>query len=307
MGFALLFPGQGVQHPQMLPWVDEEPEAKPVLDAMGAMLGHSWRARIREREWATSNVVAQPLLVGLEVAAWKCLAKRLPTPSVVAGYSVGELAAFCAAGLFEPARALSLSRIRALCMDQSVAGSHTGLLAVRHLPLDAISAWCTRHRLSLSIRLGPDQAIVGGLASSLVVAACDPVVAGARMSPIAARIASHTPWMRTAAKGFSEQLTTVCFGKPSTTIVCNFTGAAVRQPAQLAQCLSAQIENTVLWDTSMESVAERGVSCVLEVGPGTTLSNIWRGAYPTIPARSVDEFRSVDAAVDWVFRNLKDH
>jgi [acyl-carrier-protein] S-malonyltransferase len=60
----------------------------------------------------------------------------------------------------------------------------------------------------------------------------------------------------------------------------------------------------VLWDACMETLAERAVTCVLEVGPGTSLSALWRGRYPHVPARSVDEFRSAEAAGAWVIRSL---
>jgi [acyl-carrier-protein] S-malonyltransferase len=304
MALALVFPGQGVQHPQMLQWLDHEPEAQPMLAAMAAVIGSGWRERLADTEWATSNVVAQPLLVGIALAAWACLAPRLGAPSVVAGYSVGELAAFGAAGALAPFTALRLARLRAACMDRSAAGARTGLLAVRDIPLESTNAWATQHGLALAIRLGPDSGIFGGLGFALEVAARDPAVAGARTTPIAARIASHTPWMREGAQEFARALASTPLGIPGAAIVCNFTAAASRRPEQLSHCLAAQIASTVLWDACMEAAAERNVTCVLEVGPGTTLSAMWRKAYPDIPARSIDEFRSAAAVAQWVDKTL---
>jgi len=301
---ALLFPGQGTQHPGMLPWLDEEAEAQPLLQALVAMLGADWRARLAEAEWASANAVAQPLLVGLELAAWHCLAPRLLAPIVVAGYSVGELAAFVAAGVLDPMEALRLARVRAECMDRAVAGLPTGLLAIGDLPLAAIEAWCARHGLALAIRLGADRAIVGGPTASLAAAADDPAVAGCKLTPIAARVASHTPWMQAAAAEFAQALSAVPFAAPRASVVCDFTGATSRRPAELQRCLAAQIASPIPWDSCMESVAERQVRCVLEVGPGTTLATLWRGAYPEIPVRSVDEFRSAAAAAEWVAKIL---
>jgi [acyl-carrier-protein] S-malonyltransferase len=88
-------------------------------------------------------------------------------------------------------------------------------------------------------------------------------------------------------------------------VVCNLTGAGERRPGQFRDALARQIASPVLWDACMEAVLERGVTCVLEVGPGTTLSGMWRNKAPEIPARSIDEFRSARAAVEWATRVLE--
>ena len=305
MGLALLFPGQGTQHAQMLPWLEQSPAARPLLDELATLVGPDWRERLADAQWARSNAVAQPLLVGVELAAWSVLAPLLPPASVVAGYSVGELAAFAAAGVFEPRTALSLAVLRAQAMDRSVLGLATGLLAVRDLPMAAIEAWCGRHGLAIAIRLGPDRAIVGGLATALEAAADDPAAGSGRVTDIGVRIASHTPWMQAAVQEFAAQLESLRLQAPRSTLVCNVTGSAARAPADLARCLGAQIASPVLWDSCLESVAERNVRCVLEIGPGATLSTMWRAAHPRIPARSIDEFRSAQAVVDWVWREAQ--
>lgn len=294
MGLALLFPGQGTQHAGMLPWLEP-------VEELAALFGEDWRSRMSDPAWTQANAVAQPLLVGVELAAWRVLAPLLPAPVVVAGYSVGELAAFSAAGVFDAPAALELAHRRAQAMDRSVAGQATALVAVRDLPLEAITAWCLRHGLAVAIRLAPDRAIVGGPASAIDAAL--PEIEG-RATAIGVRIASHTAWMAAAVPEFGAQLARVPLQAPCAPVVCNFTGAATRRPAELARCLSAQIASTVLWDACLESVAERHPRCVLEVGPGTTLATMWRAAQPQIPARSIDEFRSVGAIVDWVGRQL---
>ncbi|MEO5843283.1 MAG: acyltransferase domain-containing protein [Caldimonas sp.] len=303
MSLALLFPGQGTQHAQMLPWLEDEPAARPLLHRIAAALGSDWRDRLADPAWATENAVAQPLLVGIESAAWACLAGRLPAPAVIAGYSVGEVAAFGAAGVFDAGTALDLARVRAEVMARS-AGQPTGLMATRDVPLSVIEAWCRRYGLSVAIRLGPDRAIVGGSAEAMRAAAADPAMAGARISDIGVRIASHTPWMRAAAEAFASHLAAIPVQAPAAALVCNLTGTATRDSASLARCLSAQIASPVLWDACMETIAERQVGCVLEIGPGTTLASLWRASYPNVPARSIDEFRSAAAVAGWVAKVL---
>jgi [acyl-carrier-protein] S-malonyltransferase len=303
VGLALLFPGQGTQHPLMLPWLDSEPAARDLLQRLSAALGADWRSRLADPDWATSNQVAQPLLVGVQLAAWASLAPHLPQPVVVAGYSVGELAAFGAAGVFDSATALDLAQVRARAMDRSAEGRLTGMLAVRDMPLAAIDAWCARHGLAVAIRLGPDRAVVGGLAASLESAALEVVVTG-RLTPMAVRIASHTPWMRPAAAAFAEHLRGVALQPARVAVACDLTGGGVRRADELEAALAQQIDHTVLWDMCMETVLERGATCVLEVGPGTTLSTMWRNRSPHIPARSIDEFKSAPAAIEWALKMI---
>ena len=305
-GLALLFPGQGSQHPDMLPWLEQEPEAQPVLAQMARILGKDWRSRLGDREWATCNRIAQPLLIGLELAAWSSLVGKLPPPATLAGYSVGELAAFCAAGAFDRSTALDLAERRAAAMDRSAGDQPTGMLAVGDLPLRLIRTWCERHELFIAIRLGAHRAIVGGSAAALRLAARDPSIASGHLSPIGVRVASHTPLMQGAALEFAATLAEVSMAAPRCPIVCNRTGAATRNRVSLADCLATQLDHPVLWDACMEAVSEHNITCVLEVGPGTTLSTLWRASYPGIPVRSIDEFRSADAVCTWANKVLAD-
>jgi [acyl-carrier-protein] S-malonyltransferase len=96
----------------------------------------------------------------------------------------------------------------------------------------------------------------------------------------------------------------VAFAAPTTALVCNHTATVVRAPAELAHALSHQIASPIRWDACMDTMAERGPTCVLEIGPGTTLAGLWRTRHPGIPVRSIDDFRSDAAVVAWVERTL---
>jgi [acyl-carrier-protein] S-malonyltransferase len=298
MGLALLFPGQGSQHAQMLPWLDAQPEARPTLEALARHLGPRWRERLGEPDWLHANAVAQPLLTGTAIADWQVLAARLPRPVAVAGYSVGELAAFAAAGVFDAPAALDLAAARAAAMDAGVAGQDTGLLAVQGPRALALAQAETA--LSVAIRIGDERAIVGGPAAALATAAARWSAAGLRCTRLPIGVASHTPAMAQAAAAFAQHLAAVDLRPAQAAVVCNFTGAASRNPAALAGALASQIASTVRWDDCMDCIAERGARCVLEVGPGTALVAMWRERYPAIAARSVDEFQGPDGVLRWV-------
>lgn len=302
MSLALLFPGQGAQHPQMLPWLDAQPEARPTLDAMAGLLGPNWRDKLGDASWLHANVVAQPLLTGIAIAAWKVLAARLPPPTVMAGYSVGELAAFAAAGVFDASTTLDLAAARARAMNDSVAGRDTGLLALQGPRALALAE--AAPGLSIAIRISAERVIVGGAATDLDANAAHWTAAGLKCTRLPIAIASHTPAMNAAAAAFAQRLTTVDASPARTAVVSNCTGAASRNPVVLVKALADQIASTVRWDDCMDCMAERRVRCVLEVGPGSALAAMWRERHPDIPVRSIDEFQGPEGVLDWAHRQL---
>jgi [acyl-carrier-protein] S-malonyltransferase len=304
MTLALLFPGQGTQHPAMLGWLDDQPEAQATLALMAGQLGKDWRAHLADADWTSRNDVAQVLLTGLGIAAWQSLAARLPAPAVIAGYSVGELPAFCAAGVFDAAAALALACDRAAAMEASVAGLDTGLLAVSGAAAALVDAACRHHGLALAIRQASDRVVLGGPVAALEAAQTMLEAAGAHGTRLAVRLASHTPWMTAAVPVLAQRMAAMPFAAPRATLVCNLSGAAVRGDAALKAALAGQTASPVPWDRCIDAVAERRPRCVLEVGPGSTLAKQWRDRHPEVPARSVDEFRGPAAVAAWVHAAL---
>ncbi|WP_343626911.1 acyltransferase domain-containing protein [Roseateles puraquae] len=302
MSLALLFPGQGAQHPQALPWLAHEPRAAATLAALAGHLGADWRERAADAVWLQSNVVAQPLLTGLGMATWQALADDVPAPVAVAGYSVGELPAFAAAGVFDGETALALAAFRAAAMDAAAIGQPGGLMALQG-PAAAERAQDAAG-VTTAIRIGPERVLVGGPLDLLAAAAEAWSRAGLRCTRLPIGVASHTPAMAPAARAVAAWLSAQALRPPRAAVVCNWTGTATRSPAALATALAAQVAATVRWDDCMDSLAERGVRCVLEVGPGGTLAAMWRERHPGIAVRSCDEFRSREGVIDWVRQQL---
>jgi len=298
MSLAILFPGQGTQYPDMLPWLDaaDATSLAPLVDAFGP----DWRARFADVKWTQRNEVAQPLITGLCVSAWNVMAPLLPHPTVVIGYSVGELASFHAAGVFGAHEAMVLSARRAALMDASAQGSRTGLLSITGVSLMLVERLCQTHDLDLAIRLAPDRVLVGGEKGSLEAAAMQAAALGASVCTLAISVASHTRWMRGAVAPFAAALKRVAFAPPHVPLVTDRNAGVVWDVGALRSALAEQMAEAIRWDDCMDAVAERGIACALEVGPGFTLSRLWNARYPSVPARSVDEFKTPEAVVRWV-------
>ncbi len=304
MSLGLMFPGQGTQHRAMLPWLDTPGPHARVLEMMAAHLGGDWRARLDDPAWAFQNSVAQLLLTGVALAAWNAVRAYVPVPRAVAGYSVGELAAFCAAGVFSTEHALALAATRSRLMEQAVAKRPSGLIAIHGLSAEQVDALCLRHGAFLAIVLHAAARVVGGGLAALASAAEEARQLGASTTHLQVPLASHTPLLASAVAPLRAALERIPFAIPHTAMVCNFHGHTERRPDALKTALAGQIAQTVQWETCMQTLKEQGVSCVLEIGPGATLSRLWQGLHPDIPARSLDDFQHPASAVAWVKHHI---
>jgi len=300
-GWALVFSGQGLQHPAMLPWL--APGA--TLAATEALLGTDWRPRLAQPEDAALNRRAQVLLTGTACAAWSqlqpLLAPVVGAPALVAGYSVGELAAFAAAGVFDAGTALALAGHRAEAMDDAARAVPTGLLAVTEATAEGLQTLCAGFDLDVAIRIDAGSAVLGGRRADLPAAAAQALQQGFRCTPLNVALASHTRWMQPAAAAFEQHLAGVAFAAPALPLFTNAAGR-VRHAADARTALARQIAQTVAWGDCLEAIAAQCVHAVLEIGPGDALARQWRARHPDVPARSADEFRSAAAIAAWLKR-----
>lgn len=296
MNLAVVVSGQGHQHAGMLPWLADGPWRHDLQHRLGVA---DWRAALADAAWASTNANAQMVLTGTALAAWQALAPRLPQPVGVAGYSVGELAAFSIAGVFDPPTALALAHRRALEMDRCAAAGPGGLVAVVGLQGEALARLQAETGLHLAIRNGVDSVVLGGPVPALDRGDALAHALGGRTTRLPVAIASHTPAMQAAAQRFAGHLATQPLCRPGPCLFSNAAGR-VRTAAEAAAALAAQMAQTVRWDDTMDDLRSRNPSCVLEIGGGQALARLWNQRHPDVPARSVDEFRSADAIVAWV-------
>jgi [acyl-carrier-protein] S-malonyltransferase len=296
MSFALMFSGQGTQHPDMLPWLADDERVSDMQARLGV---RDWRQSLADPTWASNNANAQTLLTGLALAAWAQLTPEVPEPAAVAGYSVGELAAFSVAGVFDGATAMSLAPLRAAAMDESAAHEPGGLLAINGLPEVAMEKLRSETGLALAIRNGVDSFVLGGPEPALDRAERMAADQGAQCTRLRIKVASHTPWMRQAAERFSQTLSNVAFCAPRIVLFSNARDR-IRDAGSAKTALAEQIAQTVRWDECMENIAARKVRCVLEIGPGQALTRMWNKVFPAVPARACDDFRSAAAIASWL-------
>jgi [acyl-carrier-protein] S-malonyltransferase len=296
MSLALIFSGQGHQHAAMLPWLEEDALTQALCERLGVA---DWRAAMADPAWARKNRNAQLLITATALAAWRQLADELPEPLGIAGYSVGELAAFSAAGVLAPADAIALAAQRAELMDEAGRATPGGLMGVTGIGREALSSLLRATPLAIAISNGEDRVVLGGPQRALDE--FEPLAGrhGARCTRLAVDVASHTAAMQPAADGFAERLREVALNAPRWPLFSNAADRIWRGDAA-RDALARQIASTVRWDDCMDQLAMRAPRCVLEIGGGQALASLWNQRHPDIPARSCDEFRTRPGLSRWV-------
>ena len=308
MTIAILCSGQGGQNPDMFALTGEAPAAASLFEHATKLLGWDPRDFVRREtsEALHRNRNAQILCTVQALAAAAALRETMPDRIVVAGYSVGEVAAWGVAGLFGRLDTLDLVARRAEAMDAaSLPGD--GLLFIRGLSRGDIDRLCKRHEAALAIVNPGDAYVVGGGRAALESIAEDAeAMNAAKVIDLPVDVASHTGRLLSASAQFREclRLTSVTFPPAAgVRVLSGVDGAPIVGVSSGLDKLAAQISQTVLWTSCLEACAEAGATAFLELGPGHALSEMAAFARRDVPTRSLGDFRSIEGARAWLARH----
>ncbi len=292
----LLCPGQGGQHGAMFDLARTDAGAANLLDACGLSAV--------EPESMFENRVAQPLIVGATLAMWEALGRRVPAPSLVAGYSVGELSAYGVAGALEPIDAVRLAAARATLMDAAAATAPQALVAIGGLPVERARTLAQADAFDIAIITGHDSCIAGGLEATLPHLESAVVSAGGRLQRLPVGIASHTALMAPAVAPFAGALLAAPFHAQACPVLSGIGAEKIAGKVGAVETLSRQLSETIVWSDCMDAAAEAGMTVALELGPGAALARMLQARHPQIACRSVADFRSLDGIVAWLGRHF---
>jgi [acyl-carrier-protein] S-malonyltransferase len=301
MRLALLFSGQGDQQPSHFERL--QIEATPEISAVLArVIPQAWSADKISIAELQVNRIAQPFIFAHQTNLWTQLPAALSAPVCVAGYSVGEVAACCAAGCFSFEQGIDLAAQRAAYMDACVS-SQSGMLAVRGLTAEACEAIALRCGVEISIRNATAHFVFGGDASKLEEAAhVAESMGAARVRTLGVTTPSHTSYLADARARFSKRLEPFRTGPLRVPVVSAVDGKISRTAAEAADRLAMQISTRMDWAACLDAVLEMQPEMVLEIGPGRALARMWDERQTGIPARAADDFRSVQGILEWLLR-----
>jgi [acyl-carrier-protein] S-malonyltransferase len=283
----------------------DAPEASRVFKAAKSVLdGKDPRQLVREasNDDLHTDRVGQILCCTQAMAAWAVLSAKVPRPLVVAGYSVGELAAWGVAGLLNYEGVLDLAVQRAAAMDRATT-QPSGLVAIRGLKRDRLDPICKAHGAYVAIVNAEDQMLVGGTRKALDAVVHEARVAGAkRTTMLPVQIAAHTPLLADASDRFRQALAEARLPAkvPSDIrLLSGIDGDTVFEVHTGADKLARQIQQTVDWASCMESCRAAGVTKAVELGPGNALAHLMHEFMPDGDVHSLSEFHSLSGFEHW--------
>ncbi len=279
------------------PWL-ELPGAAEQIGAWSAASGLDL-ARLgttASAEEITDTAVTQPLVVAATLLAYQELVKRgafADAELIVAGHSVGEIAAYAIAGVISADDAVSLAATRGAEMAKACALEPTGMSAVLGGDEAAVLAQLEQLDLVPANRNGAGQIVAAGRLTALDKLAEDPP-AKARVRPLGVAGAFHTEFMAPALEGYAAAAARVATFAPTVTLLSNRDGQPVSSAESAIEKLVAQLTRPVRWDLCTETLRQRNVTAVVEFPPAGTLAGIAKRELRGIPTYAVKSPADLD-------------
>ncbi|MBK6872274.1 MAG: ACP S-malonyltransferase [Kineosporiaceae bacterium] len=314
---AITCPGQGAQTPGFLqPWLDVDGVAERLgwLSAVSGvdLLTHGTTS---DADTIRDTAIAQPLIVAAALAVAPAIlggaggptgsggsTGAAPADAVVAGHSVGEFAAAALAGVLSAEQAIVLVRERGRAMAAASAVTPTGMSAVVGGDPTEVSEVIEKFGLTAANVNGSGQVVAAGTLEQLAELAAAPP-ARARVIPLQVAGAFHTHHMAPAVDVLAQLAAAVTPAAPTARLLSNADGAVLDSPTQALGRLVTQVSNPVRWDRCLQTLADLGVTALIELPPAGTLVGLAKRALPGVELLAVKTPDDLDAARDLVARH----
>ena len=288
---AFVFSGQGDQAPGMgREMAEKYPAATSVYEMCDRLRpGTSSQCFEGTEEELKETKNTQPCLFAYELAAAKVLADKEVRPCAVAGFSLGEVAAAVAAGIFDDETGFRLVCRRGELMQREAEKFDTSMAAVVKLPAKQVQDICSQFSDIYPVNFNaPGQVSVSGLSSQMAEFSAKVREEKGRAIPLKVKGAFHSPFMEGAAQAFAEELARVEKNAPQVTLYSNMT--AEPYAGDIVELLSKQICSPVQWEKIIDNMIAEGIDTFVEIGPGKTLTNIIKKINPQVTAVTVAEY-----------------
>lgn len=297
---AFVFPGQGAQSIGMgKAFADAYPTAKAVFDEVDEALAQNLSGLIWEGDIAELTLTenAQPALMATSMAAMAALnaeGVQVTDAEYVAGHSLGEYSALCAAGVLSLADTARLLKTRGKAMQDAVpvgVGAMAALLGLDFAAAQAVAEEAAQGEVCQAANDNdPGQVVVSGHKDAVERATVLAKEAGAKRAvilPVSAPF--HCALMEPAANVMAAALNEVTFSNPSVPVVVNVTAEACSDADQLRDHLVAQVTGSVRWRETVMYMGAQGVTEIWEIGAGKALSGMIRRINREITCKAIND------------------
>lgn len=313
MAVAFTFPGQGSQAVGMGKALAETyPQARAVFEEVDDALGEKLSTLMFEgpEDQLTLTANAQPALMAVSMAVMRVLESQglnlQDKVSYVAGHSLGEYSALCAAGTFSIADTAKLLRIRGNAMQAAVPVGEGAMAAIIGLDHADVFAVCKQASTEGACQIANDngggQLVISGAKAAVELAAKLASERGAKraiMLPVSAPF--HSSLMAPAANAMREALAKVEKHAPVVPVIANVRVAPVQDTTEIADLLVEQVTGQVRWRETIEWFAAHEVNTLYEIGSGKVLTGLARRISKDVSGATIGTAEEIDAALKNLF------
>jgi [acyl-carrier-protein] S-malonyltransferase len=312
--FAFVFPGQGSQAVGMLDAWGDHPAVVRTLQEASEALGEDVARLIKEgpKEALALTTNTQPVMLVAGIAAYRAwIAEGGPEPAVLAGHSLGEYTALVAAGALTLADAAPLVRFRAQAMQEAVPVGTGAMAAILGLEAQKVIEVCAQAARSFETNTSevveaanfndPAQTVIAG-SKAAVEKACELLkAAGAKRAlPLPVSAPFHSSLMKPAAEKLRERLAITALQPPRIPVINNIEVKVETDAGRIRGALYEQAFGPVRWVECVRAIQARGITTILECGPGKVLAGLARRIDGTLTSGAVYDPATLNEAKDLV-------